>query len=212
MDTRAPAGAIGYPPDPIGLLRWVAHTQRVKHWSRCQIVPGSRATSTPGGKQLTKLAVCGVAARHIRDGCPSPAAKRLRPGRPKLSSYARRRPSPRRRPRRSQAAKTADQDRIVGTPVTVNMTGVGTAADPGVFDPVNFTFSVGEAVNFTLFAEDAFHSFTVSELEINVEVNARRVRRLGLRIRGSRHIRAYLRGRMRRSAWSALSPYSKGGA
>lgn len=61
---------------------------------------------------------------------------------------------------------------IAGTPVTVNMTGVGTAADPGVFDPVNFTFSVGEAVNFTLFAEDAFHSFTVSELEINVEVNA----------------------------------------
>ena len=65
-----------------------------------------------------------------------------------------------------------EQDRIVGTPITVNMTGVGTAADPGVFDPVDFTFSVGEAVNFTLFAEDAFHSFTVSELEINVEVNA----------------------------------------
>lgn len=61
---------------------------------------------------------------------------------------------------------------IAGTPITVNMTGVGTAADPGVFDPVDFTFSVGEAVNFTLFAEDAFHSFTVSELEINVEVNA----------------------------------------
>ena len=64
------------------------------------------------------------------------------------------------------------QQAIVGTPVTVNMTGVGTAADPGVFDPVNLAFSVGEAVNFTFFAEDAFHSFTVSELEINVEVNA----------------------------------------
>ena len=63
-------------------------------------------------------------------------------------------------------------ERIVGTPITVNMTGVGTAADPGVFAPVNFTFGVGEAVNFTFFGEDAFHTFTVSELEINVEVNA----------------------------------------
>lgn len=61
---------------------------------------------------------------------------------------------------------------VAGTPITVNMTGVGTAADPGVFDPAVFTFGVGEAVNFTIFAEDAFHSFTVSELEINVEVNA----------------------------------------
>ena len=61
---------------------------------------------------------------------------------------------------------------IVGTPFTVNMSGVGTAADPGVFDPVNLTFGVGQAVNFTFFSEDAFHSFTVSELDINVEVNA----------------------------------------
>ena len=76
-------------------------------------------------------------------------------------------------PAPTQAPDAADQQAaIIGTPVTVNMTGVGTAADPGVFDPVDFTFAVGEAVNFTLFAEDAFHSFTVSELEINVEVNA----------------------------------------
>ena len=76
-------------------------------------------------------------------------------------------------PAPTQAPDAAGQQEvIIGTPVTVNMTGVGTAADPGVFDPVNLTFNVGEAVNFTFFAEDAFHSFTVSELEINVEVNA----------------------------------------
>ena len=62
-------------------------------------------------------------------------------------------------------------DAIVGTPVTVNMIDNG-GAGPMAYDPADFTFSVGEAVNFTFIAEAAFHTFTVNDLDINVEVNA----------------------------------------
>ena len=60
---------------------------------------------------------------------------------------------------------------IVGTPVTVNMIDNG-GAGPMEYDPTDFTFSVGEGVNFTFIAEAAFHTFTVSDLDINIEVNA----------------------------------------
>ena len=60
---------------------------------------------------------------------------------------------------------------IVGTPVTVNMIDNG-GAGPMAYDPTDFAFSVGEGVNFTFIAEAAFHTFTVSDLEINIEVNA----------------------------------------
>ena len=60
---------------------------------------------------------------------------------------------------------------IVGTPTTVNMVDNG-GAGPMAFDPADFTFSVGEGVNFTFIAEAAFHTFTVNDLDINVEVNA----------------------------------------
>ena len=60
---------------------------------------------------------------------------------------------------------------IVGTPVTVNMIDNG-GAGPMEYDPVDFTFAVGEGVNFTFIAEAAFHTFTINDLDINVEVNA----------------------------------------
>ena len=64
-----------------------------------------------------------------------------------------------------------DEKAIVGTPVTVNMIDNG-GAGPMLYDPADFTFAVGEGVNFTFIAEAAFHTFTVNDLEINEEVNA----------------------------------------
>lgn len=60
---------------------------------------------------------------------------------------------------------------IDGRKVTVNMIDNG-GAGPMAYDPTDFTFSVGEGVNFTFIAEAAFHTFTVNDLDINVEVNA----------------------------------------
>lgn len=60
---------------------------------------------------------------------------------------------------------------IDGVKVTVNMNDNG-GVGPFVYDPADLVFSVGEAVNFTLISEAAFHTFTVPDLDINVEVNA----------------------------------------
>ena len=66
-----------------------------------------------------------------------------------------------------------DKDSVVidGTKVTVQMIDNG-GAGPMSYDPGDFAFSVGEGVNFTFIAEAAFHTFTVNDLDINVEVNA----------------------------------------
>lgn len=60
---------------------------------------------------------------------------------------------------------------LVGTPFTVRMIDNG-GAGPFAYEPVDMTFSVGEIVNFTFIGEDAFHTFTVSDLDIDVEVEA----------------------------------------
>lgn len=60
---------------------------------------------------------------------------------------------------------------LVGTPFTVRMIDNG-GAGPFAYDPLDLTFSVGEIVNFTFIGEDAFHTFTVSDLDIDVEVEA----------------------------------------
>lgn len=60
---------------------------------------------------------------------------------------------------------------LVGTPFTVRMIDNG-GAGPFAYDPVDMTFSVGEIVNFTFIGEDAFHTFTVSDLEIDEEIEA----------------------------------------
>ena len=44
-------------------------------------------------------------------------------------------------------------------------------SDEYAFDPNGFTFSVGECVEFTVTAETEFHTFTVDELGINLEIN-----------------------------------------
>ena len=60
---------------------------------------------------------------------------------------------------------------LVGTPFTVRMIDNG-GAGPFAYDPIDLTFSVGEIVNFTFIGEDAFHTFTVSDLDIDEEVEA----------------------------------------
>ncbi len=60
---------------------------------------------------------------------------------------------------------------LVGTPITILLVDNG-GAGPFAFDPIDLTFSQGEIVNFTFQAEAAFHTFTVNDLDINVEVNA----------------------------------------
>lgn len=80
-------------------------------------------------------------------------------------------PIPAPAPTKSPDELGEDKEVIVGTPVTVNMIDNG-GAGPMAYDPTDFTFSVGEGVNFTFIAEAAFHTFTVNDLEINVEVNA----------------------------------------
>ena len=67
--------------------------------------------------------------------------------------------------------EAADSLAGIGTPFTVRLNDNG-GAGPFLYDPVDLTFGVGEVVNFTLIGEDAFHTFTVSDLDIDVEVEA----------------------------------------
>ncbi len=60
---------------------------------------------------------------------------------------------------------------LVGTPFTVNMIDNG-GAGPFMFEPVDLTFNQGDVINFTFIADGAFHTFTVADLDINVEINA----------------------------------------
>ncbi len=55
--------------------------------------------------------------------------------------------------------------------VTVGLLDAG-GRGPFAFDPVDFSFSAGEAVSFTFVGESQFHTFTVDELGIDVSVNA----------------------------------------
>ena len=69
------------------------------------------------------------------------------------------------------ALEEEDKKVLIGTPLTVNLLDNG-GAGPFVFEPLEFSFSRGEIVNFTFIADGAFHTFTVNDLDINVEVNA----------------------------------------
>ena len=60
---------------------------------------------------------------------------------------------------------------LVGTPLTIRLNDNG-GAGPFSYDPLDLTFSNGEIVNFTLIGEAAFHTFTVSDLDIDVEIEA----------------------------------------
>ncbi len=54
---------------------------------------------------------------------------------------------------------------------SVNLTDGG-GRGPSAFDPADMTFRVGDTVNFEFVGESAFHTFTVGELGIDVDVGA----------------------------------------
>ena len=58
-----------------------------------------------------------------------------------------------------------------GTPVTVGLLDIGGSGEYA-FAPADLTFSAGETVTFTLTSETEYHSFTVDDLDINVDVEA----------------------------------------
>ena len=56
------------------------------------------------------------------------------------------------------------------TESTVNLTDAG-GPGPFSFDPADLTFNAGETVDFTFVSESQFHTFTVEELGIDVDVD-----------------------------------------
>ncbi len=70
-----------------------------------------------------------------------------------------------------EPAPVGNPDITEGTPVAVRL------RDPGgsgvyAYDPGQLSFSVGEAVIFTLVAESEFHTFTISDLGLDAQVEA----------------------------------------
>ena len=81
-------------------------------------------------------------------------------------------PVPRAPSEQGDGAGTAD-----GGPVKKGTEVFVTLADPGgsgeyVYDPADFSFAVGETITFVMEAETEFHTFTVSDLDINVSVQS----------------------------------------
>ena len=119
---------------------------------------------------MTKLAVAAllvaaVAIAAVACGQPVPTE-------PSMTIIKRASPPiPAPAPTKVTDGKGGETETIVGTPITVNMIDNG-GVGPMSYDPVDFTFSAGEGVNFTFIAEAAFHTFTVTDLDINEEVNA----------------------------------------
>ena len=61
--------------------------------------------------------------------------------------------------------------------VSVNLEDLG-GSGTYMFDPSDLTFDVGDTVTISLCAETEFHTFTVSELEIDVDVDGGKTERL----------------------------------
>jgi plastocyanin len=68
------------------------------------------------------------------------------------------------------AAAPAAAPATGGTAVTVSLLDAG-GRGPFVFDPVDFTYSAGTTVDFKFVGDATFHTFTVDDLGIDVEVN-----------------------------------------
>ena len=66
---------------------------------------------------------------------------------------------------------SASEQLVPDTRIVVAMLDNG-GVGPFEYDPVDLTFNTGAIVDITLTSEAAFHTFTVLDLDINVEVNA----------------------------------------
>lgn len=70
-----------------------------------------------------------------------------------------------------EQAPVGNPDITEGTPVAVRLQDPGGSGVYG-YNPGQLTLSVGEAVIFTLVAETEFHTFTISELGLDAQVEA----------------------------------------
>ena len=119
---------------------------------------------------MTKLAVAAILVATV--AIAAIACGQAAPTEPSLTIIKRSSPPiPAPAPTKAPGEGEDAAEAIVGIPLTVNMIDNG-GAGPMEYDPVDFTFEVGQGVNFTFIAEAAFHTFTVNDLDINVEVNA----------------------------------------
>ena len=111
------------------------------------------------------LMVCAIFSVMAACGQPAPTEPS------KTTIYRASPPIPPPAPTVAPDAANGGGEALVGTPFTVRMIDNG-GAGPFAYDPIDLTFSVGEVVNFTFIGEDAFHTFTVSDLDIDVEIEA----------------------------------------
>ena len=139
-------------------------------WRRCALCPKSAEIRRKGEmlKKFAALILMACAVFSVMAACGQPA-----PTEPSKMTIQRASP-----PIPPPAPTVAPEDAngggaqaLVGTPFVVNMVDNG-GAGPFAYEPVDMTFSVGEVVNFTFIGEDAFHTFTVSDLDIDVEIEA----------------------------------------
>ncbi len=118
-------------------------------------------------KKFAALALMACAIFTVIAACGQPA-----PTEPsKMTIYRASPPIPPPAPTVAPDADGGAAQALVGTPFTVRMIDNG-GAGPFAYDPVDMTFGVGEIVNFTFIGEDAFHTFSVPDLEIDVEIEA----------------------------------------
>ncbi len=114
---------------------------------------------------LTVVVVLGAMAALACGGDEdqAPAAPRPSPPPPPAASA----PAP-----AAPAAPSAPAPAAPGpaSEVTVKLNDAG-GRGPFVFDPVDLSFSAGEVVSFSFVGEAVFHTFTVEELGIDVDVN-----------------------------------------
>jgi plastocyanin len=115
---------------------------------------------------LTVVVVLGAMAALACGGDEeqAPAAPRPSPPPPPAASA----PAP-----AAPAAPSAPAPAAPGpaSEVTVKLNDAG-GRGPFAFDPADLSFSAGEVVSFTFVSESQFHTFTVEELGIDVDVNA----------------------------------------
>ena len=119
-------------------------------------------------RRLIPLTVLMVFAAMAALACggddePAPAAPRPSPP-PPPAAAAPAAPAP------TAPAAPAPVSSAPESEVTVKLNDSG-GRGPFAFDPVDLSFSAGEVVSFTFIGEATFHTFTVEELGIDVDVN-----------------------------------------
>ena len=122
------------------------------------------------GRFLVLLALIGLVSLAVvacgggDDDEPEPTPQRTSP--PTVP------PAPTTPPASSEQASTTGGSVEGATKVSVINHDIGGPTGEYKLEPVDFTFKVGETVEFAVTAETEFHTFTVDELGIDADMNA----------------------------------------